>query len=214
MREKPATPASQHGAEERLLSTDGLKHIMGHRDMRTALALFFIGLGMFNALTIVFDRICELKKLATEQTGIIMGVMFIAGIVGAVVLPTLSDRLRKRKLFLGVGMALMIPGLAGLTFAESYGLMLASAAVMGFFLLGGAGPIGFQYAAEVSYPAPESLSQGIILLAGQVSGILFAVGMNVAGMIQFMVAFIVLAVINVFLVTRLKESPMILSSQG
>ena len=110
-------------------------------------------------------------------------------------------------------MALMTPGLAGLALAESYGLMMASAAVVGFFLLGGAGPVGFQYAAEVSFPAPESLSQGIILLAGQVSGILFVVGMNVAGMIQFMMVFIVLALINIALALLLRESPMILSGQ-
>lgn len=214
VREQPPTPPSAQGAEERLLSREGFRHIMSHRDMRIALALFFIGLGMFNAITTCIDQICEIKKLGTEQTGMIMGVMFISGIIGAVVLPALSDRLRKRKVFMLLGMALMTPGLAGLTFAESYGLMLASAAVMGFFLLGGAGPVGFQYAAEVSYPAPESLSQGIILLAGQISGILFVVGMNTAGMIQFMMVFIVLAVLNIALATMLRESPMILSGQN
>lgn len=214
VREQPPTPPSAQGAEERLLSREGFRHIMSHRDMRIALALFFIGLGMFNAITTCIDQICEIKKLGTEQTGMIMGVMFISGIIGAVVLPALSDRLRKRKVFMLLGMALMTPGLAGLTFAESYGLMLASAAVMGFFLLGGAGPVGFQYAAEVSYPAPESLSQGIILLAGQISGILFVVGMNTAGMIQFMIVFIVLAVLNIALAAMLRESPMILSGQN
>lgn len=213
VREEPPTPPSEQGAEERLLSREGFRHIMSHRDMRIALALFFIGLGMFNAITTCIDQICEIKKLGTTQTGMIMGVMFISGIIGAVVLPALSDKLRKRKVFMLLGMALMTPGLAGLAFAESYGLMLASAAVMGFFLLGGAGPIGFQYAAEVSYPAPESLSQGIILLAGQISGILFVVGMNTAGMIPFMMVFIVLAALNIALAAMLRESPMILSGQ-
>lgn len=213
IREKPATPPSQQGTEERLLSGEGFRHIMKHRDMQIALALFFIGLGMFNAITTCFDRICEIKKLATEQTGMIMGIMFISGIVGAIVLPTLSDKLRKRKSFILMGMALMIPGLIGLTVFESFGWMMASSAVMGFFLLGGAGPVGFQYAAEVSYPAPESFSQGVILLAGQISGILFVVGMNAAGMKEFMIVFIALTVLNVFLAAMLRESPMILSSR-
>ncbi len=214
MKEEPATPPSRHGVEERLLSREGFRHIMKQRDMIIALALFFLGLGMFNAITTCIDQICEIKKLTTAQTGMIMGMMFIAGIVGAIVLPALSDKFRRRKPFLVLGMALMIPGLAGMTFSESYGLMLASAAMMGFFLLGAAGPIGFQYAAEVSFPAPESLSQGIILLAGQISGILFVVGMNVAGMIQFMIVFIILAVLNVVLAARLRESPMILTAQS
>ncbi|MBN2077316.1 MAG: MFS transporter [Spirochaetes bacterium] len=208
MREAPPTPPSEEGAGERLLSREGLRHIFSNRDMVIVLFLFMIGLGMFNAVTMVIDQVCEIKGFTTEQTGMIMGAMFLAGIVGALVLPALSDRLRRRKAFLVVAMACMTPGLAGMTFAVDYGLMVASAAVMGFFLLGAAGPIGFQYAAEVSFPAPESLSQGIILLAGQVSGIVFVVGMNLAGMIPFMVVFIVLAGVNVLLALWLRESPM------
>jgi FLVCR family MFS transporter 7 len=36
-----------------------------------------------------------------------------------------------------------------------------------------AGPIGFQSAAEIGRPAPESTSQGLLLLVGQGSGIAF-----------------------------------------
>jgi hypothetical protein len=83
--------------------------------------------------------------------------------------------------------------------------MLISSFVFGFFIMG-AGPVGFQYGAEKSYPAPESTSQGIILLAGQVSGIIFVFGLNKMGVLIAMVSFIVLTVFNVFLSTRLKES--------
>ena len=48
---------------------------------------------------------------------------------------------------------------------------------MGFFLLA-AGPIGFQYGAEVAYPAPEGTTTGLLLLVGQVSGIIFILGMD------------------------------------
>ena len=49
---------------------------------------------------------------------------------------------------------------------------------------------------------------GLLTLAGQISGILFIVGMNAVGMIPFMVLFVVLAVVNVLLCTRLEESPL------
>ena len=39
---------------------------------------------------------------------------------------------------------------------------------MGFFLISVA-PIGMQYVAEVTYPAPEGTSNGLIQFAGQVS---------------------------------------------
>jgi MFS family permease len=207
MREEPATPPSRHGSEDRLSSRDGFRHIISKRDMIIVIALFFIGIGIFNAITMCIDQICEIKKLSTEQTGTIMGAMFIAAIVGALVIPAISDWYRRRKPFIVLGIILMLPGLVGITFFESYGLMIASSAVLGFFLLGAAAPIGFQYAAEVGFPAPESLSQGVILLVGQISSILFAIGMNVAGMIQFLIVLIGLAGINVILVLILHESP-------
>jgi len=136
-----------------------------------------------------------------------MGMMFAAGIAGALVVPVLSDKLRRRKPFIAAAVALLTPGVAGMAFAHGYGLMMVSSAVVGFFLLGVAGPIGFQYSAEVGYPAPESLSQGIILLAGQISGILFVVAMNLAGAARFMAVFIVLSVLNFLLALRMRESP-------
>ena len=67
--------------------------------------------------------------------------------------------------------------LTGITFANPYGFLLLSAFLPGFFLLG-AGPIGFQYGAEVTFPAPEGTSNGLLLFMGQISGIIFIVTMD------------------------------------
>src|SRR6185295_14013189 len=63
---------------------------------------------------------------------------------------------------------LSIPGLAGLTFATSSGLLFGSAFVLGFFLIS-TSPIGMQYAAEITFPTPEGTSNGLIQLFGQAS---------------------------------------------
>jgi len=212
MREKPPTPPSAEGGADRLKTLEGFRHLIRQRDMVLVMILFFFGLGMFNAITTCIDQICEGKGLTTVQSGNIMGVMFVAGIIGALIMPVLSDRWQNRKSFISVAVLLLLPGLIGMTFAHGYVLMLFSSAVLGFFLLGAAGPIGFQYAAEVSYPAPESLSQGIVLLIGQMSGILFVVGMNLTGMAGFMVIFILLSLINVFLSFIIRESPLVRKS--
>ena len=101
--------------------------------------------------------------------------MVAGGIVGALVLPTLSDRWRRRVPFIIVALvgATLRPGRRHL--ATGYGLLIASAVALGFFLLS-AGPIAFQYGAEVTYPAPEGTTTGLLILMGQVSGILFALG--------------------------------------
>ena len=80
--------------------------------------------------------------------------MVVGGIIGALVMPSLSDHYRKRTPFLVLAVVGATLGLVGITYATSYWFLLASAFVLGFFLLS-AGPIGFQYGAEVAYPAPE-----------------------------------------------------------
>ncbi len=212
-REYPPTHAGPEGEEERLLTRDGLKHIFKHRDMLMMLLLFFIGLGMFNAIATCIDQISEVKGFTMDQSGMIMGMMLIAGIVGAIVIPTISDKLRKRKPFLIIAMACMTPGLIGLTISNTFPLMMLSAGILGFFLLGAGAPIGFQYCAEICYPAPESLSQGIILLAGQISGIIYIVGMNGIGMIPSLYIFIGMALVNILITLLLRESPRILSAK-
>jgi sugar phosphate permease len=213
LRENPPTPAGPEGDEERFLTWEGIKHILRHRDIILVMLLFFIGLGMFNASATCIDQISEAKGFTSDQSGMIMGLMLIAGVIGAIVVPPFSDKLRKRKPFLVGAIVLLIPGLIGMTFALDYTFMLVSAGFLGFFLLGAAAPIGFQYSAEVSYPAPESLSQGIILFAGQVSGIIFINGMNKLGMILSMKIFIGLAIVNLIVTLLIRESPRILSAQ-
>jgi len=48
---------------------------------------------------------------------------------------------------------------------------------LGFFLLS-AGPIGFQYGAEITHPTPEGTSNGLLILMGQISGIVFIFAMD------------------------------------
>mgnify|MGYP000409603887 FL=1 len=128
-------------------------------------------------------------------------------------MPILSDKLRKRKAFILIGMVFMTPGLAGLTFATGYMTLLVSSFVLGFFLLGACAPVGFQYCAEISFPAPESISQGLILLMGQISGILFIYGMNKMGMIASLVVFVCFSAVGIILSVIIKESALILTSQ-
>jgi hypothetical protein len=89
--------------------------------------------------------------------------------------------------------------------------LLFSAFVLGFFLLA-AGPIGYQYAAEITYPAPEGTSNGLLILMGQISGIIFILGMDslkspaTGSMTASMIGLVVLMVVGLAISTRLKES--------
>jgi len=211
LRERPPTPPHPPSAqpEARLMTLDGIRHMLKQRDMRLIMGLYFIGLGIFNALSTCIDQLCAGSGLDADETGLVGGVMFITGIIGAAIMPPLSDRRRQRKPFLVLAMAVMTPALLGLTLASSFLPLVIASAVLGFFLLGAGAPIGFQYAAEVSYPVAESISQGAILLVGQLSGIGFIVGINLVGIGPFMWVFVGLGAVATVIAVSLRESPRI-----
>jgi len=210
-RERPPTPV---GPEERSLVLDGLKRLFHQREFIYLFLLFFIGLGVFNAVTTWIEEIVRPRGFSIDQAGIVGGLMVLGGIVGAIVIPPISDRMRRRVPFIVLALVGAIPGLIGVTFASGYPLLLASAFVLGAFLLS-SGPLGFQYAAEITYPVPEGTSNGLLLLAGQVSGIAFIIGMDAlkspatGSMTTSLLILIALMVVCLILATRLHESDLI-----
>ena len=176
-REHPPTPPEPGAAEARTLMFDGLKAMIRRRDFLFLLAIFFVGLGLFNAVSTWIEDIVRPRGFTITQAGMLGGLTLIGGILGAVVMPVISDKIARRQPFITIALAGLIPGLVGMTFATNYPLLLASGFVFGFFLLS-AGPIGFQYAAELTRPAPEGTSNTLLLLMGQISGIVFILAMD------------------------------------
>jgi len=173
-KECPPTPPCPTGHDERIKVFAGLKHIFKERDMIILLVGFFFGLGVFNAITTWIEQIMTPRGFSSAQAGIAGSLLMFAGIISAVLMGVLSDKLRKRRIFIIIAIFGAIPGLIGMIYAPTYPLLLLSCAVFGFFIIGGS-PVDFQYGAEVSYPAPEATSQGLLLLAGQISGIIFII---------------------------------------
>jgi MFS family permease len=177
-RERPPTPPCPPGQDERALMFEGLKSMLRQRDFILLMVIFFIGLGMFNGVTTWIEAIVRPRGFSISQAGMTGGLMLVGGIIGALIVPIISDKLRRRKPFIILALAGMLPGLAGVTFAQSYWLLLVSGFIFGFFLLS-SGPIGFQYGAEITHPAPEGTSNSLLLVMGQLSGIAFIFGMEV-----------------------------------
>jgi len=208
-REHPPTPA---GRDERVLMLAGLKSMLRQRDFIYLLILFFVGLGMFNGVSTWIEDIIRPRGFTISQAGLLGGLMLIGGILGAIVIPLISDKLRRRKPFLLLALIGLIPGLIGMTYSTGYWLLLASGFIFGFFLLS-AGPIGFQYGAEITRPAPEGTSNSLLIVMGQISGIVFIFGMDALkspatkAMTASLLALAALTFITIILATFLRESP-------
>lgn len=221
LKEKPAD-LPYDLQKERLSFRQGLAHMFRLKDALIVMLLFTVGLGIFNAVSSLVDAIAANLQIE-DSDGLIGGIMIIGGIIGAIILPILSDYYRKRKLFLVICMAGAVPALFGLAYAQeitqfmqwdevyTYSLALASSFGLGFFIMS-AGPIGFQYTAEITTPTPESTSQGILLLVGQVSGIAAVIVMSMDDnqlLDPLMKVFAFLLLGAFILVVNLKESRVI-----
>jgi L-ribulose-5-phosphate 4-epimerase len=214
-REHPETPP---GPGEELVHKLSLAEIVGitrNNNFMLLSVCVFVMMGIFNAvMTWVEDGILGPRGIPATQAGAVAGMMVAIGVVGALILPAMSDKLRKRQPFLVGAILASIPGFLGLTFSSDYYVLLASSAVMGFFILG-VGPIAFQYGAEIAYPLPEGTSFGILMTMGQISGVIFIFGMDAfrsaraEPMTTSLYIFIFLMFAASLISTRLKESPLI-----
>lgn len=209
-REHPAGRAAQNEVEAGTMAFGGIRQSLRNKNFLLLLLIFFIGLGIFNSVTTWIEDILRPRGFSITQAGITGGMMILGGIIGAVILPVISDKKGKRVPFVVFALAASSLGLIGITYFTSYFFLLTSSFVLGFFLLSAA-PIGFQYGAEITNPVPESTSNGLLLLVGQVSGILFIVGMDLlkspaTGSMTFSLWLLVaLMIISTLLSFRLKE---------
>jgi cyanate permease len=219
IKESPPTAPCLPDQEERSLVYDGFKQTLQTKDFILLMIIFFIGLGVFNAVTTWIEDILRPRGFSATQAGITGGLMIIGGIIGALFIPILSDRYKKRTPFIIIALAGATLGLAGITFATSYWLLLTSGAVLGFFLLS-SGPIGFQYGAEITFPASEGTSNGMLLLMGQISGIAFIFGMDslkstsTGSMTKSLMFLIGLMILSIIISIRLKESIILTRQDG
>jgi MFS family permease len=207
-RETPPTPPCPPGMEVRALMLDGLKHALKVKPFWLYLLVSFIGLGIFNGITTWVENIIRPRGFNPTDAGTLGALMLVGGILGAVAIPPFSDRQHKRQRYLLFGMICALPGLLGLAFATSFGLLVLSAFFLGFFLVS-TFPIGMQYAAEITHPTPEGTSNGLIQLFGQAS-VVFVYIMEALKSADgsFTPALLLasgLLVVSIGLVTRLKD---------
>jgi MFS family permease len=172
VRDKPSQPPNPY-FREKTFQTKGIKNLFENRDFNLLIFLLFAGLGIFNALLSAID---DIFSRFSPDTGVIGGLIILGGIFGAVILSSLSDKLGKRKIFLNVALIVSTPLalLLGFTGADDFVLTLVLAFIFGFILVP-ALPVGLTYAAEITHPVPEESSNGVLMMFGQLGGIIFLI---------------------------------------
>ncbi len=167
-RDKPPTPPCPPGQEERKVMFDGLRHAMSVKDFWFLIFIAFVALAIFNGVSSLIEDIILPRGFTSTDAGTLGALLIVGSILGSVALSYFSDKQRKRRRYLFIGILLGIPGVIGLAYATSFWGLMLSGFWLGFFLVGIA-PVGFQYGAEIVHPTPEGTSNGLIQLFGQTS---------------------------------------------
>jgi FLVCR family MFS transporter 7 len=171
-REKPKVAPPGPVAEKEEFKLKSVKALFINKAFLLVMFICLISMGIFNTLLTLLETILLPRGITSAEAGVVGSIFVVAGIIGAVLLPIISDKLHKRVVFFIACIALLIPVYLGFTFIDSYLLLAVLAGIAGFLTMGVA-PILFQHGTEVAYPLPEGTSLGVILLMGQISGALF-----------------------------------------
>ena len=166
-RDRPPVPVLDDSANaEDTAELVGVRHALHVRPFLVFLTVAFVGMGVFNGISTWVEEIVRPRGFSSADAGNLGALLLLGGVVGAVVLSTLSDRAQLRVPFLTLSLAGSAPALLWLAVTESQAGLFVSAFVLGFFLTS-AMPIGMQYSAEITVPTPEGTTNGLIQLAGQ-----------------------------------------------
>jgi nitrate/nitrite transporter NarK len=168
----PVRTEAELQAEDAAINWGSVRNIFSLYDFKLLCAIIFIGNGAFVGILQLIDQILKPKHPTINQStsGLIGAVMVIAGVVGCVVIPALSDKVMKRKPFLILAAAVAIPTLFLIAQLNNVTAIYMVSAVTGFFLFS-AYPLVLTFAEETTGHALTGTATSILLLLGNAGGV-------------------------------------------
>nr|CAD7409595.1 unnamed protein product [Timema cristinae] len=176
--ESPPLPPSAAQAVQRAAETtsfvSSLRRLMGNPGYILLLVSYGINVGVFYAISTLLNQvILSHYQNATSDAGRIGLTIVLAGMVGSAISGFVLDKTHKFKETTLVLYGLSLVCMVIFTFTlncGNIGVVYFTAGLLGFFMTGYL-PVGFELAAELTYPEPEGTSAGILNAAVQVFGI-------------------------------------------
>jgi predicted MFS family arabinose efflux permease len=170
-------PAAVDAEAAEAAPAGGFRTLVRQRDLVLVFALSFLGLGFFNGLTTWLEGILAPNGINAVDAGLVGGLLIMGGIVGAVVIPTLSDRFRRRKPFVILCTVGALAALYPLCTSSNYTLLLVLGGVLGFFFLP-AYALLLEMSSELAGPRLAGSATGILMLTGNAGGVIVIIAMQ------------------------------------
>lgn len=210
-REKPPTPLEVAEAEvSATFSLRGMGRFLKSKDFVILEILFFIGIGLFVGLATWLESILEPRGISMTQAGIIGGLIIVGGIIGAIVIPAISDRIMRRKPFAIIDLAVAALLLFFLAVGTDYMFLVVTGFILGFFLMS-ALPIGLEMSAELVGSTMAGSAASFLWLLGEAGSVVLILGMEsiksmTGSFYHSVISLVILDLVALALCLRLKET--------
>ncbi len=177
IKNKPPTPPSREVTVEKVLMFEGLKKLFSNFNFWILIITFLIGLGIFNTILTFIEGIVIPKGHYSAFAGLFGLLILLGGIIGSLIMSIISDKYKKRKILLNISVIIATISLLGISFTKDPILLGLLGFIFGFGLIS-ASPVSLEYAVDATKPVPEATSNGILMMVGQIGGILFILGLE------------------------------------
>ncbi len=152
----------------------GFRGLLRQARLIAYFTIAFLGLGAFNGLTTWLEQILAPRGVDAATAGIVGGVLILGGIVGAVVIPLVSDRVGRRKPFLVLCTLVAAACTYPLCVSATRPVLFGLAATLGFFFMP-AFALLLDMSAQVAGAERAGAATSLLMLAGNAGGVLVIV---------------------------------------
>ena len=166
VKSQPKTPVRAPDTNE---LTSGWRSITDILKIRNFIILGFvalIGIGVFNGIATWLEKILnEIQGMSMTDAGNISALLVLSGMIGCVIIPIVSDKIRRRKPFLIIASLVGSISVFFLIISKSYIFNLLDAVALGFFFVSVL-PILLTMSIEITGPKYAGISVGYLQLLG------------------------------------------------
>ena len=176
----------------------------------------FIAMGYFNGLSNWIAPILAPRGIDEATAGIITAMLIVGGILGALLIPLLSDYLQKRRIFLILATLVGASATYPLLYLTTGSTTLLLSFVLGFFLLAGY-PLLIAAAEDTVHASQAAKAVAMLMMMGNLGGVIMVLLMQgVKGLTGSWTptgwVLIIAVALATFLVLKIKDKPAIKSS--
>ncbi len=138
-------------------------------------------MGAFNGISTWIEKILGEHSVSQINAGLIGGLIVIGGIFGSIVIPAVSAKMGKRKIFVIIAIAGSIPSFIVFALTGNLLILYASAFYLGLIMLP-ALPILLDWSAAISGEELAGTSASILWLFSQIGGFIIPFFMEIIKM--------------------------------